>query len=203
MSGVFRVRSHGTLIAIECKKPNLVRIILGGLMKNLVIGSLCLGFALVFFGCSPISVRTDYDHEVDFRKYQTFKWMPYPEKRKKRGVSPNSLLDRRIRRAVERELEAKGYKLVGSGPADALLAYNVVVEKHVDVDHYGYGYGYWGRRTYVRRYKEGTIIIDVVDPELKQLVWRGAAQGLVGHPEGNEERINEAMFKVFEKYPPN
>ncbi len=158
---------------------------------------LCLLFALT--SCSPISVRTDYDREVDFTNYQTFKWIPGPKERKKGQVPRGSLLDKRIRRAVERELEAKGYTLVTEGPADAMLAYHVAVQKHIDVDRYGYGY--W-RRRHVRRYKEGTIVVDIVDPRMKQLVWRGIAQGIVGHPQGDPEKISEAIAKVFEKYPP-
>lgn len=156
----------------------------------------CLVFGL--WSCSPISVRTDYDHEVDFSYYQTFKWMPVPKKKSRKTIRKGSLLDKRIRRAVERELEAKGFEVKSSGRADALLAYHVVVSKHVDVERYGY----WGRRVYVRRYKEGTIIIDIVDPQEKQLIWRGAAQGLAARPDTSEEKINEAMAKLFEKYPP-
>ncbi len=163
---------------------------------------LLLSFGLM--SCSPISVRTDYDRDVSFTKYQTYKWMPNPKKKNKRGkVLPNSLLDKRIRTAVEREMEAKGYQFVKSGKADALIAYHVGVQNKIDIDRYGYGYGYWGRRTHVRRYKEGSIILDIVDPEVKQMVWRGAAQGIVGHPEGDPEKIKEAIFKIFEKYPPN
>ncbi len=161
---------------------------------------LLLGFGLM--SCSSISVRTDYDRDVSFTKYQTFKWMPNPKK--KRGkVPPNSLLDKRIRIAVETEMEAKGYRFIKEGKPDALIAYHVGVQNKVDINRYGYGYGYWGRRTHVRRYKEGSIIIDVVDPEIKQMVWRGAAQGIVGHPDGDPEKIQEAIFKIFEKYPPS
>ncbi|MFQ5648921.1 MAG: DUF4136 domain-containing protein [bacterium] len=156
--------------------------------------------ALGWLSCSPISVRTDFDREANFSNYQTFKWMPNPQKRKKGSVPRNSLLDKKIRRAVERELEAKGYEIIERGKADALLSYHVGMQQRVEIDRYGYGY--WHRHVHVHRYKEGTIIIDVVDPEMKQLVWRGAAQGVVGHPEGNEEKINEAIAKVFEKYPP-
>jgi len=161
---------------------------------------LCGSFLLGLIGCSPIHVRTDYDREVDFSFYKTFKWMPIPKKKRQRMVKPGSLLDVRIRRAVERELEAKGYVVKKSGPADALLAYHVGVQDRIDVTRYGYGY--WGRRVHVHRYKEGSIIIDIVDAQEKQLIWRGAAQGVVGHPGQDPEKIDEAMAKVFEKYPP-
>ncbi|HEX9652733.1 MAG TPA: DUF4136 domain-containing protein [bacterium] len=173
-------------------------------MKSLFV-VICLVAAASLMGCSPISVKTDYDHEIDFVKYKTFKWMPHPEKGGRDMVRENSLLDKRIRRAVERELTAKGYELIESGRPDALLAYHVGVRERVDVSTVGYGYWrgrFRGRSAYVDRYKEGTLIIDFVDPELQQLVWRGAATGVIGSLEESEERINESVTKIFEKYPP-
>jgi len=165
-----------------------------------ILSFFALFFLLSLTSCSPIHVRTDYDREVDFSRYRTFKWMPVPKKRHKKTVRRGSLLDRRLRRAVERELEAKGYIIKESGKTDALLAYHVGVQNRVDIERYGYGY--WGRRTYVHRYKEGTFIIDIVDAQAKQLVWRGAAQGVVGRSGNSEEKINKDIAKIFEKYPP-
>lgn len=168
-----------------------------------ILGCVVLSAALV--GCSPISVKTDYDSEVDFAKYKTLKWMPRSEKGGRDTVHDNSLLDNRIKRAVDRELKTKGYEVIDSGRADVLLAYHVGVRERVDVSTVGYGYWrgrYHGRTRYVERYKEGTLIIDFVDPEMKQLVWRGAATGVIGSMEESEERINDSVAKIFEKYPP-
>ena len=157
---------------------------------------LLLGFTLM--SCSSISVRTDYDREIDFTKYQTFKWMPNSEKRIDR-IKPNSLIEKRIRRAVEHEMEAKGYRLVTKGKTDALIVYHITVRNKVDIDRYGY----WGRRVHVHRYKEGSIVLDIVDNETKELIWRGVAQGIVPHLENDTERINETIFKILEGYPPS
>ena len=153
---------------------------------------LLLGFTLT--SCSTISVRTDYDQEANFAKYQTFKWMPKPGR-----VKQNSLVAKRIHRAVEREMEAKGYQFVKRGKPDALIAYHIAVQKKVDIDRYGY----WGRRVHVRRYKEGSIILDIVDPATKELIWRGVAQGNVSYLQGDPERVDEAVSKIFETYPPS
>jgi len=154
----------------------------------------------IFVGCSPISVKTDYDHEVNFTQYRTFKWMPFPENASGRRVQLNSLVDKRIRRAVERELQAKGYEIIETGRADALLAYHVGVQKKVDVT--SWGYRPWHRRVHVHRYKEGSLILDVVDPRMKQLVWRGWATGIAGELNGSAEKVNEAVQKVLKKFPP-
>ena len=162
---------------------------------------LSVWLVLTFWGCSSIYVKSDYDHDIDFSQYTTFKWMPSPKKRSKNLVRKGSLLDKRIRRAVEQELEAKGFEIKRTGRADAMLAYHVNIQKRVEVSPARYGYYGW-RRGHVHHYKQGSIIIDVVDPRLNQLIWRGAAVGAVGKPDVSQEKISEAMTKVFEKYPP-
>lgn len=152
-------------------------------------------------GCSSIYVKSDYDHEVNFESYVTFRWMPVPKKRSRNSVPRGSLLDKRIRRAVENELQALGYEVTGSGRADILLAYHVNLQKRVEVSPARYGYWGW-RPGHVHRYKEGSIIIDLVDPQRNQLVWRGAAIGAIGSPNASQEKIAKAMAKVFEEYPP-
>lgn len=157
---------------------------------------LLVGFGLM--SCSSISIRTDYDQEANFTKYHTFKWIPNPEKRIGR-VKQNTLLDKRIRRAVEHEMEAKGYRFVQGGKTDALIVCHIGVRNKVDIDRYGY----WGRRVRVQRYKEGSIVLDIVDAGAKELIWRGVAQGTVHYLEGDPERVNEAVFKILEGYPPS
>ena len=125
---------------------------------------LTLFSAIILVGCNTITIKSDYDSTLNFSKYRTYRWMPRPEKPSKKVVEKGSFLDIRIKRAVERELESKGYVVRENGPTDALLAYHVTVREMVGVTNYGFGYGWWYGRPYVNRYKEGTLVIDIVDP---------------------------------------
>ncbi len=199
MNSAMRCKTlHGIPFAI--KTHELARLSSGGKNMNRFWSVTFLGLVVLLTGCSPISVRTDYDREVEFANYGSFKWMPVPKNTGKKTVKQNSFLDRRIRRAVTDELEALGYDVKTSGSTDALLAYHIVVENHIDVNPYGYRY--WGPRYRYRRYKEGAIIVDIVDHETKQLIWRGVASGEVGYPRGDPEQIKVAVAKIFENYPP-
>ncbi len=65
------------------------------------------------------------------------------------------------------------------------------------------GYGY-GTSTHVSNYTEGTINIDLVDRELKRMVWEGVAVGRVNKKKSNEERrarIYEGIKEMFAGYP--
>jgi Domain of unknown function (DUF4136) len=50
---------------------------------------------------------------------------------------------------------------------------------------------------------KGTLIVDLMDPNQKQLIFRGiATDTLSDKPEQNAKKIDSAVRKIFEKYPP-
>ena len=47
------------------------------------------------------------------------------------------------------------------------------------------------------------IVVDMWDAEAKELVWRGVASDTISdNPQKNIQKINKAMAKMFERYPP-
>ena len=153
---------------------------------------------ILMLSCSSMSVHTDFDDQADFALYKTYNWMAKKEKPAGRA----ELADTRIKRAVDNELDLKGYHRAGKGnKPDLLIIYHMNVTQKIQVDHYGYRY--WGpRHTEVTRYKEGTLVLDFIDAKNQQLVWRGWASGILGKPDKMEEHINKAVSKLMEKYPP-
>jgi hypothetical protein len=190
-------------------------------IKILSLTSLCL--SLIFLvstgGCSSISVKCDYDQEANFRGYKTFDWLVQPKEEittTEEAFIHNPLLRKRLKNAIARELLEQGY-LQQSVDPDFLIAYYTDIKEKVYVQSWGSGYwrGYHGRGYYggrdvsVTQYKEGTLIIDFIDSKTKQLFWRGWAVGVVEdmgvvtkRPEEAEEKINKAVEKIFETYPP-
>ncbi len=168
-------------------------------MKEIAI-LLAVASLVVVAGCSTMAVNSDYDREADFGKYRSYQWLA------RSGNTPVSpLTDKRIRTAVDGEMAAKGYRKSDDGKPDLWIAYKAFVRNRVDVSTYTYGY--WGpdrggAYVDVDRYKEGTLVLDVVDPEKSQLVWRGWARGVVGRRSDPEARIKEAVHKIMERFPP-
>jgi hypothetical protein len=169
----------------------------------LVLGLLIL---IGILGCASMSVTTDYDQDVDFAEYKTFDWIKQKSEVPPRRAFDASLFDKRLRSAVEAELAAKGYERVTTGKPDLLIAYHIGARNQVDVTTHGYRYGprgrWVGRHVEVHRYKEGTLILDLVDAGMKQLVWRGTAVGAVYNPNDMEAGILEAVTDLFEEFPP-
>ncbi len=186
--------------------------------------SLGLLAVLVLAGCATTQVRRDFDPDISFVGLKTYVLMD-------RAVSSNGnpalgspLVERRIRAAVERELEMKGFQGAASGDADFKVAFHVVAEEKLDVqtlDNYSYNYygyrrfrrpfyfGYLGpgsvTRSFVREYLEGTLILDIVDAKKNELIWRGWASKALAH-NPTAERVNmyvsEAVGKILEEFPP-
>jgi hypothetical protein len=51
----------------------------------------------------------------------------------------------------------------------------------------------------------GTLILDVYDPKLKSLVWRGTASDTLrakSSPEKRQARLDKAVKKLLAKFPP-
>jgi hypothetical protein len=83
-------------------------------------------------------------------------------------------------------------------------------EEKVTHSDWGYTYSrYWhhgGRRSRSFRYQEGTLVLDFIDGESKELVWQGRAKGFVdknSNPRKDDKLVNEAVRKILKKFPPH
>ncbi len=161
---------------------------------------LFLLLAALLTSCSSVVVKSDFDPEANFAEYKTFDFLPHPVKPR-----ANPFNQKRIEAAIEQTLIARGFQKLESGSPDLLVAYHANVKDKIDVDTYGYRYGRYGRRvgtyTTVREYQQGTLVIDFVDANSKELVWRGWAKGEV-NDSVSKEKIDDTVAKILNKYPP-
>jgi hypothetical protein len=172
-----------------------------------------LGIVLIA-GCSSYDIKYDYDVDSNFSAFKTYGWIPREISNAsgsaRTAMQSNTLLDDRIRKAVDNQMTAKGFTLATENP-DVMLVYHVGAQNKVDVTDWGYTYAgsYWGgglgRSVDVYEYTEGTLIVDMVNASTKQLAWRGSATGVVdpsSSPEQREARVNDVVARIFENYPP-
>ena len=176
--------------------------------KSALAGTLAL-----LTGCSTIYVKYDFDPHAGFAAFKTYDWYAASAKAqgKSDGVS-NPIMDRRVRRIVERELAARGYQLQQSGEPDFLLTYYPVYRNRI-VSTYSGGYG-WGRPwgygpgigfQEVQAFREGSMVLEVVDNKTNQMVWQAVADGAltgIEDPQDAEERVTLAVKKMLENFPP-
>jgi hypothetical protein len=160
----------------------------------------------VLIGCSGIKVSTDHNREFDFTRFKTYEWMADKPPVLRDPLLDTSLVDRRVKRAVETELQIKGYTKSASGQPDFFIAYHVGSQSQTDVSTCGYHYPVsprcWGQEIETNVYSEGTLILDIVEPEDLELVWRGTATAVIEEPEQLEETVNKVVKKMLAEFPP-
>lgn len=155
-------------------------------------------------------VRTQSSPELNLQKYQTFGFVERPDTDKS-GYT--TLTTRFLKEAVAREMVARGYSR--SEQPDLLVNFTTGSKDKVEGDGWpdvglgwgrwsrGWGWGgMWGSRD-IRTVTEGSLTIDVVDQQHKELVWSGTAKGRVTNKDENnpQSAIDKAVSAIFTKYP--
>ena len=164
---------------------------------------------LLIGSCSPeIQVYSDYDPSYDLNKYSTFSWTQTESIES--GNNPlyyNELNDKRIKSAVQELLISKGYTQ-SKDKSDLVVHYHIIVDDQsiVTTDPHGEFYSpYWMHlRTNITQYREGTLIIDIMDSKNNSLIWRGwavSAIDTVYTPAQIDHLIRSAVSKIFRKFP--
>ncbi|MBD0824872.1 DUF4136 domain-containing protein [Aestuariibaculum marinum] len=175
-----------------------------------------LALLIIVTSCSSIKVATDYDKQANFTNYKTFAFY-------KTGIDKaeiNDLDKRRILRAIEAELLAKGF--TKSENPDLLVSLFTKSSQRVDVYNNAWGYGAWGwggwgpygagfgpgwgwgwNQPSVSTSTEGVLYIDLIDASKKELVWQGMGTGyLTQNMEKKEALIKEFVAEILAEYPP-
>ena len=145
-------------------------------------------------------VRVDYDHHADFSRYRTYSWA--------KVETPNSLWDERVKDAIDKALQAKGWTPVPSGGDVSIVAVGTTNEKRTLHTFYdGFDGWLWGgfgdATTYEDTYQVGTLIVDMFDSGTKKLIWRGSATDVLSSkPDKNVKDLEKSVDKMFERFPP-
>ena len=173
-------------------------------------------FAFLVTGCA-LHIETDYDPDVLLEKPQRFSVIH------KTYEGEDTLTVERITKAIETELQAKGFIKGPKDEADFYVLFHIGIttKKHIDTSYrynnvhpyiygsgYGYGYGYFYTATVVPTegytYDEEKLLIDVVLPEHNSIVWRGTVTDdldSLPKPKDKIRYIDKIVHKLFEHFP--
>lgn len=186
---------------------------------------------LLLAACTSGPPKPDVDYKQDYNFTQVQKLAFYKNSGEVSGDNPLQLSDiqrNRIDEALAFALRNKGFDIVDDpSQADMLISWHLATQHKTDVRTYespsygaygGYGrYGRYNRysayncwscspthtEVSVQNYTQGTFIVDMIDPEMRQSVWRGVTQSkLKGKHEEDQGRYNEAATAIFASFPP-
>ncbi len=178
-------------------------------MKKLMpVFLLLLSVALLTSCGSSISVSTDYDLEEDFSQLKSFQWVD--ERIPNNALDLYPLVKKRVGESVAKDLEAKGFMLESDSPDFVIFAHARTQEKMQVTDWGGYywydpWWGPYGGRVDVSYYDEGTLVLDIIKVETKELIWRGTGKGVVreySNPEKRQQAIDNTVSTILKDFPP-
>lgn len=164
----------------------------------------------IMLSCSPpLQVNSDFDKSIDFTKYKTFALYKSDS-----NLTISQLNQDRIYNAIRSEMVKKGFQEATANP-DVLINTVAVFKDRTDVSATNYGFGgayrpyYWGggvgyTNYDVRHYKDGSLIIDVVDANSNKLIWQGIGNKEIDGPiKDPDTKIPKAVAMIMEGFPPN
>lgn len=168
--------------------------------------------ASVLSGCAGAQVKTDADRDADFSRYRSYALQRgrVLNDQSVAGVSENPLLEERIQKAIARELARKGLQPTDPSRADLIATYTASARTKVtdtvtpaEPGFEPYDEWYWGpgfEDVRVDEYREGTLIIDLIDADTRKLVWRAIARA-ESKDFADADFIRGTVDKAIEKYP--
>jgi uncharacterized protein DUF4136 len=174
--------------------------------------------ALALVACAKPPVGHDVDPQAALGAYRSFGILAA-----ERSESPpedprlGPLLDRHTEEAIGFSLRTRGYELRSSGDVDFLVTYRNDVQEEARIDSHpvsvglGYGTVFYGvgigtgwtgpSRATARKVAKGRLVIDVLEPSTRRLVWRGWTEDTLS-PSGDPRRdIFAAVDRVLEQFP--
>lgn len=188
------------------------------------LSGIVLGLGVLMSSCSK-DVQTQDFSQDGMQKYRSFAFIPSGDTATYRYVS-DPLVAEGLRDEVTTQLKDKGLYLDAVNP-DLLVLIHARYSEEIDFqssipsgyEYYAPGYNAepWGGYYYTNynglgyigpgpgvapvEYTRGVVVVDLIDPETKKIVWRGKATDDIY----NENRIYEEMAEnvedIFDEYP--
>ncbi|MDX1653391.1 MAG: DUF4136 domain-containing protein [Brumimicrobium sp.] len=193
-------------------------------MKRLKILSFATILALLT-ACAT-NVYTVNPSNNDLSKYESFAYLPNTNIELEGRNYTDTMINRAVVESVKMNLQEHGMELDRDKPdLLVLISTSTDVEIAADTDpvyatypyHYGIGavspfydpYYYYGYHNYSRivgyntttySYKEGTLVIDLIDRETKQTVWKGVASREI-YDQPSSQAIQKMVDDIFDEFP--
>lgn len=167
-------------------------------------------FVFLTIGCSSVKIFVDYDEAIDFSKYYNFHFLSArPEVKEKSQISAfiiDPFFERRARREITSVLTTKGFQgATHPRHSDFFVAFYATARNKVEMTPPTYRVGRFGRRRIssgrINQYKQGTLIIDLIDKEKRELIWRGVGTGVLDKNNPTKNLL-QTIEKILKDFPP-
>jgi hypothetical protein len=181
-------------------------------MRTIAKGA-AIAAALALAGCSTaVNVQTIAAPDARLGHLHTFRFMePSPRSGVRSGANNpilvNSINTQALRADIVSALQRRGFVQSDSAP-DFLVASYATTHEALDFDAWNYGYAWrprwsrWGYGPVVTEFTQGSVVIDLVDPATKELLWRGNGVAHVSdQPEQFRKDLRQTVNEILDKLP--
>ena len=175
-----------------------------------------LGLAFLA-SCATVQVRTAAAPGTQFSSLHSFVVMATPRRRDPGGegdqfnsIDPmlqNSITYRALHNDLVSNFQERGYVVDSAKPDFAVAAY-ATARQRLNVTDYDYGYPYWRHGWWgpvvpaITEYTEGTVVVDVINPTTKELLWRGQGTASVSDdPQTYAKELARTVAKIVDRFP--
>lgn len=161
--------------------------------------------ALMISGCasmvSPEDVMVEYRPEADFSTYESFHVESVPVEA--RGTR----IHRMVTLALNRQLTEKGLRMTAKEDADLLFRYATKLEQaeRLTTEYIPFKKGMTTRYG-LEPYMQGSLLINVVDTESDQVVWKAIKRRELHASDldrVSQDGVNEAVADLLDEFPPD
>lgn len=171
-------------------------------------------------GCQSMKVRTTYDHEVAFREFRTYCWVPAPAWLRHDPRLHMDLVEPLVEQDVEAELLARGFRRVDCAAADLQVTFTAAIDESnrevptaegPGANIYETGPGgrpEWFTKTpgmEVVYQRVPSLAIQMRRPGSDRVAWQGTASGNLP-PAADDtqraDRIRTAVRLIMREFPP-
>ena len=160
---------------------------------------------LALTACATTDVRSFVQRGMDVTRYSTYTWGPGEARATGDArLDSNPFFEERMQRAVEKQLDARGFEKSNLEVPDLFVHYHASVRQEINANGADQPYVTCEDcQPYV--YDAGTIVVDLIDARSGRLVWRGweerSIDGVVDDQAWMEKTVDEAVARILGQLP--
>lgn len=158
---------------------------------------------------SAQKVKVEYNPKDSFKRFRTYSWALQESYQR-------PLLAMHVVGAIDEQLQAKGLTRIDTGGDLIVTAYaaldsdlNVAYRPEIYAMPGLTGPAWWTQGVWVPGnstavyIKKGTLVVDIAEPQTKQLKWRGIGKSTLDstNHKRSMDKINKSIEKMFRDFP--
>lgn len=171
-----------------------------------------LFLATLSFSCTR-NLHIEREPNIAIEQYRTYGWNKLEATKATHPLYSSAELNQTLMRAIDKNLAKKGFRRNIATP-DFLVDFHIYVEEQ-KFQNLVCGAGFYrgerylpdlSQHTYcespeIVKYDDGTLIIDIVDAQTGQLVWRGTMGEVIDSPAYATEVFLKKVKQILRKFP--